>query len=907
MLQHAFHKLIHLVSKTILLSLVGCGLVSPCSAYVYAEFSDCQSKESWQLALGHLVTHASEQCDKPYLQWQGDNEDAWYQRALLDPNIVWLSRNSQAAIAHSSAAEQANAGSTGGWHTQYLGLDHQPSCLGVTIVVVDTGVDAEHPALEQALAVNEQETYNASDDDNDGFCDNRIGWNQLGSYNANLPEPDETCKQLSDNYNDYRMTDLGGHGTHVTGLIAGNPVLDTRTDLTDSQQAHKQNSLGICGEAKVVMINMLGAWPNFGGSSVHIENAMRYIEHLVAQQPNERFVINHSWTISDGQLASLERFQRLGQNPNVLMVAAAGNSGRFLDGADLTSVRSMPAALNQRNLNMLSVGNLCETGSNCLLNRFSNHGWQSVDLAMPGTNVASTWRNSSYAAQTGTSMAAPLATGLASWLWTQHPNLTASQVKASLMSGVDFQSVYPVRYAGAINTDQLISAPVPVAVFNITEQAGAWLLAGKGLAQVDRATWNGQSVSFGAGEQISFEKRPAGRLALYRGERQVASIWLSPSVEVPQDISWQIERQRVGVSWQPEAAISQVQLQQLIDDEWTTIEQTAAQTHYTLSAQVYQAQWQTFRLVAISNGLDAYGEAESVQVISEQAYSTLQSRVNWQTLALASLTATETQTFELSTSPSGQLSLTSADEGISLQGSQLEVNALLAPESVQLTAVADGYDASNASFSTAFFDDARRFNQAPYSDLLWPISMKGLQLRRNIITGQRFAWGVLPVTDGSARLTLEPLKEDLTLYLANANGWVLGVDESASQYWQMSIDDASELDLDNNPATVTLAVMVTAPAELEQDLRCFIATALIDDARQLEALRHVRDRWLPNSLISYYYHQSPFWLSAMAHRPLLRQFVAVLVTLLAELYLWRWALVLLVIWMFLRQKKWLPN
>lgn len=907
MLQRAFHKMIHLVSKTILLSLVGCGLVVPCNAYVYAEFSDCQSKESWQLALGNLVTHASEQCDKPYLQWQGENEDAWYQRALRDPNIVWLSRNSQAAIAGSASFVQAGASSMGGWHVQYLGLNQQASCLGATIVVVDTGVDAEHPALVQALAVNERETYNASDDDGDGFCDNRIGWNQLGSYNAALPEPDAICKQLSDTYNDYRMSDLGGHGTHVTGLIAGQPVLDTRTDLTESQQSHKQNSLGVCGDAKVVVINMLGAWPNFGGSSVHIENAMRYIEHLVAQQPNERFVINHSWTISDGQLAALERFQRLGQNPNVLMVAAAGNSGRFLDGADLSSVRSMPAALNQRNLNMLSVGNLCELGSNCLLNRFSNHGWQSVDLAMPGTNVASTWRNSSYASQTGTSMAAPIATGLASWLWTQHPNLTASQVKASLMSGVDYQSVYPVRYAGAINAEQLISAPVPIAVFNITEQADAWLLGGEGLAQVDRATWNGQSISFAAADQLSIDKRPAGRLALFSGDRQVASMWLAPNVEAPQDISWQIERQRVGVSWQPDAAISQVQLQQQIDDEWTTIAQTTGLANHTLSALVYQAQWQTFRLLATSNGLDAYGEPELVQVISEQAYSTLQSRVNWQTLALASLTPTETQIFELSTAPSGQLSVVSADAGISLQANQLEVNALLAPASVQLTAVADGYGATDASFSLTFFDDARRFNQAPYSDLLWPISMQGLQLRRNILTGQQFAWGVLPVTDGSARLTLEPLREDLTLYLANTNGWVLGVDESASQYWQMSIDDASVLDLDNNPATVTLAVMVTAPAEIEQDLRCFIATALIDNARQLEALRQVRDRWLPQSLINYYYHQSPFWLAAIEQRPLLRQLSALLVIILAELYLWRWALLVLIFWMFLRQKKWLPK
>ncbi len=858
---------------------------SASAAYVYAEFDSCEAKNRWQQMLGDAVTHAS--CERPFLQWQAQPGKDWYQLALQDPAITWLVKDAWATLQSQTEAEASP------WHADYLNLPNSPrSCSGVTIVVVDTGVDPEHPALAAVLEDNTREQYNASDDDGDGFCDNKIGWNLLGSYNANLPEPDASCQQLSPTYNDYRMTDNSGHGTHVSGLVAANVQQDERT-LSEVQTLLRQKAQGVCTSANMVVINMLGAWPNLGGTSAHIENAMRYIEYLVDSQPWQKFVINHSWTISDGQLAALDRFERLGNNPNVLMVAAAGNSGRMLDGADLTTVRSMPAALNRQLPNVLSIGNLCD--SDCELNRFSNHGWQSVDIALPGTKVASTWRDGQYASQTGTSMAAPIATGLASWLWTEHPNLSAAQVKASLLNAITHDKKYPVRYAGTLNTEQLFASPQPIAVFRVEELSDRWRLHGEALEQVDGATWNGQTVELTSQQTLIFDKRPAGRLELFSGGNKVASIHLAPSFSPPEDMSWQIDNNRVGVSWQPNPAYSKVELQVQQEDsqQWTLLDTT---TGHTISAYVPQAKWQKFRLQAYSEGLDGYGEVQVKTLVSDVVVSSVQNKVQWQTLELASMQPTEIQHFALSTYPVGTISLITGDTGVALTDDRLTIDANQAPVSLRLDAAVDQYASTEQAFSLSYYSDYRRLQTGLYSQVLWPFAINGLQIRRDVITGQVFAWGQLPVEDGQASLVLKPLASGLTFYLGQPNNWSQSADESTSQYWQTTITDGSALDLDDDPLTITVAVLVTQNTPVE-DARCFIATALHSSDKNLVALRDLRDRWLPKRWVEYYYHQSPYWIEQIEQREHLKRGTTLLISLIAQLYTWRYAVLALVLYL----------
>lgn len=67
---------------------------------------------------------------------------------------------------------------------------------------------------------------------------------------------------------------------------------------------------------------------------------------------------------------------------------------------------------------------------------FSNYGY-SVDICAPGKHIYSTVLNNKYGYLDGTSMAAPIVSGSAAYLWSLRPDLTASEVKNALIKYAD--------------------------------------------------------------------------------------------------------------------------------------------------------------------------------------------------------------------------------------------------------------------------------------------------------------------------------------------------------------------------------------------------------------------------------------------------------------------------------------
>lgn len=120
---------------------------------------------------------------------------------------------------------------------------------------------------------------------------------------------------------------------------------------------------------------------------------------------------------------------------DVLIIWAAGNSGE-----DLGEVPEYPNPVyldGKTKANAwISVGASGWKDDSTLALSFSNYGKNTVDVFAPGEKIYATIPYSSYEAYSGTSMAAPVVTGLAALIREYYPKLTAIQVKEIIMKSV---------------------------------------------------------------------------------------------------------------------------------------------------------------------------------------------------------------------------------------------------------------------------------------------------------------------------------------------------------------------------------------------------------------------------------------------------------------------------------------
>jgi fibronectin type 3 domain-containing protein len=243
----------------------------------------------------------------------------------------------------------------------------------VTVAVIDTGVDYNHPDLRDNI-------LRAPDG-------NVVGWD-FANGDAN---------PLDDN----------NHGTHVAGTIG----------------AEGNNALGVIGVSPTVRlmpVKFLGA--DGSGSTA---NAILAIDFAITHGAR---ILNCSWGgggLSDLLLEALQRAERAG----VLVVAAAGNESVNND-----ETPSYPANYNQFCDNLLSVA---ATDNRDELAGFSNYGRDTVDLCAPGVGIVSTLPNNNYGSYSGTSMATPHVSGTAALLLSRYPNLSLAQLRHRLLFNTD--------------------------------------------------------------------------------------------------------------------------------------------------------------------------------------------------------------------------------------------------------------------------------------------------------------------------------------------------------------------------------------------------------------------------------------------------------------------------------------
>ena len=123
---------------------------------------------------------------------------------------------------------------------------------------------------------------------------------------------------------------------------------------------------------------------------------------------------------------------RYAEKKGVLLVKAAGNDSCPVDKYSCYPSRFIGKKRTLRNF--ICVGSL---GPNGDVSDFSNYGKVGVDIFAPGEYIYSTVLNNEYGKLSGTSMAAPIVSGVAALIWNYFPELTMEQVKQAILEGTE--------------------------------------------------------------------------------------------------------------------------------------------------------------------------------------------------------------------------------------------------------------------------------------------------------------------------------------------------------------------------------------------------------------------------------------------------------------------------------------
>ena len=247
------------------------------------------------------------------------------------------------------------------------------------------------------------------------------GIDYLSSYVNYYVNPDYDPRWIiGDNPADFSQTSYGNndvkgpdalHGTHVAGIIG----------------AVRNNDIGMNGVADNVAIMSVRTVPDGDERDKDVALAIRYAVD------NGAHVINMSFGkgYSPYQKEVYEAI-KYAESKDVLLVHAAGNDAQNVD-----TVPNFPSNhfsfQNTPFTNFLTIGASTQYKGKTSAS-FSNYGQKYVDIFAPGHEIWATVPDNKYKKLQGTSMAAPMVSGVAALLKSYYPNLTMVEVKDIILS-----------------------------------------------------------------------------------------------------------------------------------------------------------------------------------------------------------------------------------------------------------------------------------------------------------------------------------------------------------------------------------------------------------------------------------------------------------------------------------------
>jgi subtilisin family serine protease len=321
-----------------------------------------------------------------------------------DAEHVWLDGPVTASLDYSVP----QIGAPSAWAAGHTGA-------GTTVAVLDTGIDATHPDLSDAV---------------------------VGAQNFT----DDTTED-----------DLFGHGTHVASIITG------------SGAASDGRYRGVAPDAKLLNGKVLNQYG--GGQDSWIIAGMEWAAHSGADVINMSLG-SRDW--SDGTDPMSQAVNRLTAETGTLFVVAAGNSGYLV-----TSPAAADSALtvgavdrNDQLAEFSSRGRI----DGALKPDITAPGVDIVAAKATNGQPIGEPVGDSYMKLSGTSMATPHVAGAAAILAGEHPDWTPDQLKATLMGTAkptDGVSVYD-QGAGRVDVAKATTSTVSASPASISNGIVQW-------------------------------------------------------------------------------------------------------------------------------------------------------------------------------------------------------------------------------------------------------------------------------------------------------------------------------------------------------------------------------------------------------------------------------------------------
>lgn len=256
-------------------------------------------------------------------------------------------------------------------------------------------------------------------------------WDEIFEVRKRLvPDAQERYKEALQNYKDernligddlnqikdrfYGNNNLTGenskHGTHVAGIIG----------------ATRDNNLGINGIADVELMIIRVSAGKGDEYDKDVANSIRYAvengANIINMSFGKSFSPHKKW---------VDDAMKLAEKKGVLLIHAAGNGNTCIDSLPVYPNKNL-SSKKQLN-NFITVGSIAPDGNPAIS---SNYGKNNVDLFAPGVDIYSTTINGNYKKMSGTSMAAPVVSGVAALIWNYFPELSAKELKQIILEGV---------------------------------------------------------------------------------------------------------------------------------------------------------------------------------------------------------------------------------------------------------------------------------------------------------------------------------------------------------------------------------------------------------------------------------------------------------------------------------------